>query len=403
MDKDKQINTPIEDPSSSTYYDTYATFDEVDLNIDLTTLTDDELEQLIELYAPLIEESPSDLLTITLNGTTYTHIDETESFTTPSSTAKLTPLAVMKESFPETRSFYQRITPPDSLFLFGNATRRKLVRLAQLHHHTPPITPQTSQYVRFFQYLASSPHVGAYFSLNQYYAASLYAAQHNHELATSLMLYYGWPPDFKSTLMAGTSIHRISTTPTSIIVEIINTHTVQMRLDAACAAIVAARATSQMPLPTDQLVKIGMPVFYSYSGSNISISSDYHTIIQGKILSFIEELTNPLSSATPLFPTIEEPDDFLPPQVVTIPYSSFIFADSISEPQQEQRKEAGRKKTKDILLAALSHLDSNKIYTSAELDISPQVLTTSIKAKYILKVSYGHYKIDFNAIKGGKK
>lgn len=42
------------------YYSTFAVFDEVDLTLDLTNLSDEELEQLIELYEPLLNAGKFD-------------------------------------------------------------------------------------------------------------------------------------------------------------------------------------------------------------------------------------------------------------------------------------------------------------------------------------------------------
>lgn len=353
-------------------------------------------EDLLEdVERELAEQEP---LVFTYNGVTYTHIEDTEAFTVDDNEQPITALAVMKAAEPDiVKSLYTKIEPPPDLLKFGKATRRKVIRAAQLYYHEPPIDERVLSFVNFFKYLSSSPRIGPCFAINHYYAASLWATDYNEELATALMLYYGWPPDYRNISMAGTSIHHIEKKPEGILITVCRSHTIQTRLEAACAAIVTEFTSpiNKYPPTSEELIKIGMPTFYTYNKTNISISAEIHTAIQNKMVNFIENLTNALTDEIPEYPTIDDPDDFIEDGEYYFDYADFHFLEEATSAQRQQRLNNNEQRVFNTLEPKLRSLPRGVAIPRKEmlLYIEKANLTSGVKYGFLEKPSHGNYMI----------
>lgn len=359
---------------------------------------------VLEIQENLLEDmkrelAEQELLTFTYNGISYVHIENTESFAIDGDESNpITALSLMKAAEPDiVKSLYTKIEPPPDLFKFGKATRRKVVRAAQLYYHEPPIDQRVLSFVNFFKYLSSSPRIGPCFAINHYYAASLWATGYSEELATALMLYYGWPPDFQKIPMAGTSIHRIEKKPEGILITVCRSHTIEARLQAACAEIVAhfLSPTNQYPPTPEDLIKIGMPAFYTYNKTNISISAEIHTAIQNKMVNFIENLTNALANEIPEYPTIDDPDDFIEDGEYYFDYADFHFLEEATSAQYKQRLDNNAMEVKKTLQKRLINVPRNELIKKKDLGqyLNDKNCTSGVKYGFLEKPKYGYYII----------
>lgn len=341
-------------------------------------------------------------LKFTYNGITYTHVEDTAKFTTPRSKTEMTALAVMKEAEPTlTKSLYRKIEPPDELYKFAKATRRKITRLAQLHYCRPEIDDRVRSFVPFFNYLSNSKFMGGQFGISQHFAASLFAADYDMELATALILYYGWVPDFQIP-MGGVSIHHIEKEYEGVTITVKRDHTLQRRLDTACERARTKIMTSIRAPNVEEVIKDSVPAFYSYKGTYISLPENYHSEIQGKMTAYIKELLTCTLDSMPSNPTIEDPadDEWLEDQVIYIAYADFLFQEELTTAQQNQREDANATQTKRALQEKLKGLPINEPikrkeifeYTNCDNRIDNN-LKAGVKYGFLSKPKYGHYMI----------
>lgn len=259
----------------------------------------------------------------TFNGTTYEHIPGTETFKLPNAPPdengepiSLTALQIMKQQFKPTRSLYRRITPINSaeiMFLLGDSARFKIMRAVQLHDCIPPITNETRQFTPFFQFLSTG--VEDHWMVQQQYSSCKWASPKDEELATSLLLHYGWVQKFPDRRISDCCIYQMRRAEDGIHIIFSEPHTFNDRLFAACAR---AHAISNVfegrnhHAPYDLLFKEACRVFFSYNRYYVSMTADYRQAIMNKIQAFCLRLTNALGDHTnPEYPSTEEPENLM--------------------------------------------------------------------------------------------
>lgn len=326
----------------------------------------------------------------TFNGTTYEHIPGTETFKLPTAPVdengtpleSLTALQIMKQQFKPTRSLYRRITPINSaetMFLLGDSARFKIMRAVQLHDCIPPITDETRQFTPFFQFLSTG--VEDHWMVQQQYSSCKWASPKDEELATSLLLHYGWVQKFPDHRITDCCIYQMRRAEDGIHIIFSEPHTFNDRLFAACTR---AHAISNVfegrnhHAPYDLLFKEACRVFFSYNRYYVSMTADYRQAIMNKIQAFCLRLTNALGDHTnPEYPSTEEPenlmevqyDDYGEPVEYVLKWEDFIFEAGVSSVQKAHLMRLNN----DSHLAALlggwkkNNLDLHTAYSNAQL------------------------------------
>ncbi len=335
----------------------------------------------------------------TFNGTTYEHIPGTETFklsTTPvdengTPLESLTALQIMKQQFKPTRSYYRRITPINSaetMFLLGDSARFKIMRAVQLHDCIPPITNETRQFTPFFQFLSTG--VEDHWMVQQQYSSCKWASPKDEELATSLLLHYGWVQKFPDRRITDCCIYQMRRAEDGIHIIFSEPHTFNDRLFAACTR---AHAISNVfegrnhHAPYDLLFKEACRVFFSYNRYYVSMTADYRQAIMNKIQAFCLRLTNALGDHTnPEYPSTEEPenlmevqyDDYGEPVEYILKWEDFILENEVSSRQKAHLTTLANDKNIEQLLKGFEKLNPNGEYTTAELE---KVFTKHVLAK----------------------
>lgn len=335
----------------------------------------------------------------TFNGTTYEHIPGTETFKLPTTPVdengtpleSLTALQIMKQQFKPTRSYYRRITPINSaetMFLLGDSARFKIMRAVQLHDCIPPITNETRQFTPFFQFLSTG--VEDHWMVQQQYSSCKWASPKDEELATSLLLHYGWVQKFPDRRITDCCIYQMRRAEDGIHIIFSEPHTFNDRLFAACTR---AHAISNVfegrnhHAPYDLLFKEACRVFFSYNRYYVSMTADYRQAIMNKIQAFCLRLTNALGDHTnPEYPSTEEPenlmevqyDDYGEPVEYILKWEDFILENEVSSRQKAHLTTLANDKNIEQLLKGFEKLDPNGEYTTAELE---KVFTKHVLAK----------------------
>lgn len=335
----------------------------------------------------------------TFNGTTYEHIPGTETFKLPTTPVdengtpleSLTALQIMKQQFKPTRSLYRRITPINSaetMFLLGDSARFKIMRAVQLHDSPPPVTDETRQFTPFFQFLSTG--VEDHWMVQQQYSSCKWASPKDEELATSLLLHYGWVQKFPDRRITDCCIYQMRRAEDGIHIIFSEPHTFNDRLFAACTR---AHAISNVfegrnhHAPYDLLFKEACRVFFSYNRYYVSMTADYRQAIMNKIQAFCLRLTNALGDHTnPEYPSTEEPenlmevqyDDYGEPVEYILKWEDFILENEVSSRQKAHLTTLANDKNIEQLLKGFEKLDPNGEYTTAELE---KVFTKHVLAK----------------------
>lgn len=335
----------------------------------------------------------------TFNGTTYEHIPGTETFKLPTTPVdengtpleSLTALQIMKQQFKPTRSYYRRITPINSaetMFLLGDSARFKIMRAVQLHDCIPPITNETRQFTPFFQFLSTG--VEDHWMVQQQYSSCKWASPKDEELATSLLLHYGWVQKFPDRRITDCCIYQMRRAEDGIHIIFSEPHTFNDRLFAACTR---AHAISNVfegrnhHAPYDLLFKEACRVFFSYNRYYVSMTADYRQAIMNKIQAFCLRLTNALGDHTnPEYPSTEEPenlmevqyDDYGEPVEYILKWEDFILENEVSSRQKAHLTTLANDKNIEQLLKGFEKLDPKGEYTTAELE---KVFTKHVLAK----------------------
>lgn len=310
----------------------------------------------------------------------------------------------MKTVLPDiTKSLYRKITPPEKLYLLGPSSRNKILRAVQLHNSRPPVTSQTREFLPFFEHLAYG--IKERWGVQQQYAACRWATEYeDDDLATSMLLHYGWLPQ-PEVQMAGASMHKLLPTATGIMVDIDYTHTFGERFDAALNAIdlkiedwLSWKQSSNAPMtgPTiADLISVGMIQFYYFKKRYISIDSEYRMNVTNKMTNYVEARINALKDREPARPTIDEPVTILEPQEFELLYADFLLADGVSELQLTQRVNNNIQAAIESILPKISHLPRDVEISSKDLRdcLHTEVITSAVKNKIIQKPSRGKYII----------
>ena len=340
----------------------------------------------------------------TINGTTYKYIENTEKFITDKNT-EVTINALLTAEYSEYKSYYEKLYQlPQKLLMFSESTRRRIIRVAQLYNREPPVTANVIFLTPIFDYL--SKYAENVYSFSQQYKSCLWACDNNAELATALYLYYGNVQQLKINNvripMAGTSIHTLTKTADGVHIEIHYNHTVQNRLDAACAEISAYYSREKQYnelLNINRLKAIGFKEFYYHSNSYISISNSYHQYIQAKINEFIDNLVNAIDNKEPKYPTVTEPNDFIPNDKFIIGFDELLFSE-LSAAQENRVEQTAKYKVKEILQEKLPRekFNTDTPYPRKELIkyVNDKNLIAGVTHKYLSKPKYGYYQINKN-------
>lgn len=359
-----------------------------------------ELHEIVQHDLPALVPAEEQLLTFTYGGIDYRHVENTDKFETDLTSEPITPLEVMKTTVPEiARSLRRKIIPPEELFLFGRSTRRKITRAAQLEYTRPPIDERVRSFVPFFKYLSQSAKMGGAFAMNQYYTASLWAAERDEELAAALMIYYGWPQDYADVYQKGTSIHSIERQEEGILVTICHSHTLQDRMNAACLAIYEEnfrrkQAPVPMPVPKEELWKLGFITFYSHAQTYVSLPKGLHEVIEAKIITFTEEILNPMDDNEPAYPDLADPDDFLEDQEVFFRFADFYFMEEASSAQYAQRLTNNEMVVFQVLTEKLANWPRGQPFTRKDVPaLNSTNLTSGVNCGFLIKPKHGQYLI----------
>ena len=343
----------------------------------------------------------------TFNGTTYEHIPGTETFKLPSAPLNengepisLTALQIMKQQFKPTRSMYRRITPiksAETMFLLGDSARFKIMRAVQLHDCIPPITDETRQFTPFFQFLSTG--VEDHWMVQQQYSSCKWASPKDEELATSLLLHYGWVQKFPDHRITDCCIYQMRRAEDGIHIIFSEPHTFNDRLFAACTR---AHAISNVfegrnhHAPYDLLFKEACRVFFSYNRYYVSMTADYRQAIMNKIQAFCLRLTNALGDHTnPEYPSTEEPENIMEVQYdgygepieYVLKWEDFLLETETSSVQQAHINRLAHDKNLAVILKGFEKLDPNGEYTNAELKevFTNGTLSKARKSGYLIE------------------
>lgn len=305
----------------------------------------------------------------------------------------------MKQQFQPTRSYYRRITPRDSalpMFYLGDSARFKIMRAVQLHDSPPPITDETRTFTPFFNFLSEG--VEDHWMVQQQYSSCKWAAPKDEELATSLLLHYGWVQKYPEYRVQSCCIYQMRRAEDGIHLIISEPHTFDDRLFAACTrahAISNAFKSRSQHAPYDILFREACRVFFSFNRYYVSMTSDYRQAIMNKIQAFCLRLTNALNTDEPIYPHIDQPEnlfeveydpDYGEPREYVLKWEDFIFEEK-SAAQQAHINQLAHDKNLERLLEGFEKLDPNGEYTNTELKgvFSDHVLSKARKGGYLVK------------------
>lgn len=344
----------------------------------------------------------------TFNGTTYEHIPGTETFQIPGTLTDeegnpietLTALQIMKQQFQPTRSYYRRITPRDSalpMFYLGDSARFKIMRAVQLHNSPPPITDETRAFTPFFNFLSEG--VEDHWMVQQQYSSCKWAAPKDEELATSLLLHYGWVQKYPEYKLQSCCIYQIRRAEDGIHLIISEPHTFDDRLFAACTrahAISNAFKSRSQHAPYDILFREACRVFFSFNHYYVSMTSDYRQAIMNKIQAFCLRLTNALNSDDPIYPHIDQPEnlfeveydpDYGEPREYILKWEDFLFEEKSTSAMIEQRRNNNNNKFLQTFIEKVKDLDAAQEYKGTFLRelLFPRTFKKAVDDGYLLK------------------
>lgn len=304
----------------------------------------------------------------------------------------------MTANFEPTKSYRQYITPTGSaekMLWLGDSARFKILRAVQLHYARPPITDATNQYTDFFKFLSEG--VEDHWTVQQQYSSCKWAAGQDEELATSMLLHYGWAPRYREK-MKGCVIYQMRRAADGIHIVFSEPHTYQQRLDAGCSRALEIFETykaKERNAPFDLLFKEACRVFFSFNHFYISISPAYRQTALNKIRAFCENLTNSLRDKNvPVpFPELQQPaaeeciaveylDDA--PVEYILKWEDFILTSATSSQEVQRRKNNTNRQLTSLLAAWGDDLNIEYNYKQLKERMSDNAISRGKKAEYIL-------------------
>ena len=292
-----------------------------------------------------------------------------------------------------TRSLYKRIIPPDKIFNFGNATRLKIIRAFQAHTYLPPVTEDTKPFREFFEFLSNN--VKEHGTVREQYSAARFATQYkDDDLATSLLLHYGWIPRIDKH-MRSSSMHKLTITDEGVQIDMSYTHTFQERLEAACSEARLAyddlcrRKAKKDP---DYIFSHAIRKFYWFKEKYISINYEYSKEVNATIRFFIDDILNKMESEIPLYPVINEPDDILEDDVFLLKWEDFKFDSNTA--MFEQRRDNVKQQVLEVLRSKIGHLPNGVVFRGSELPINEKNLKSGKTHGFLIQPKQGYYIIN---------
>lgn len=381
------------------------------------------LADAIDAWERAAEEATSkEPKRFTFNGTTYEHIPGTETFKLPGTPLDengnpietLTALQIMKQQFPNTRSLYRRIVPTKSaedMFLLGDSARFKIMRAVQLHYITPPVTAATKVFTPLFNFLSEG--VEDHWMVQQQYSSCKWASPKDQELATSMLLHFGWVQKFPNHRLSSCCIYQMRRADDGIHFIISEPHSFNDRLFAGCTrahAVSEAFKARNKHAPYDLLFKEACRVFFSYNRYYISMTSDYRQAVMNKIQAFCLRLTNALAAdEPPLYPSIDQPenifevqyDSYGEPYEYILKWEDFILEDKSTTAMKEQRQANADNNFAKSFLEKIKKLNPEQEYSSSELRelLFPRTFKKACDAGYFVQTRRaGHtqyYKLNY--------
>jgi len=327
----------------------------------------------------------------TFDKQTYHHKRFTEKFIDEQTDTEITIHEIAKRHFPDYKSYSTKMTPPDDFYLFAPSIRYRIQKAVQLQHQPPPITPLSQQFTNIFNLICIK--ATDHWNIQQQFSTSMWAADQDEDLATALLLYYGYSTRYQSYKMAGSANLTVVKNPTNITIDISYPHTFQERLKQALVTI----QQKQIIFPNitqEQLTSEGIRIFRSYQGRLLSIPAQYHLYVASLIRDYIGELQS-FTTTKPPIPDLEPPDNLLSPRVITLPYSSFKFeqdtAANIARRQNAQIHQTDAL-FKNIQAASI---DINTPFKRSVISpyINDQQLKRAVDNGYLSKPKYGYYQL----------
>lgn len=324
----------------------------------------------------------------------------------------------MKQHFPKTRSLYRRIIPTNSaeaMFYLGDSARFKIIRAVQLHNMVPPVTDETRRFTPLLNFLSEG--VEGHWMVQQQYSSCKWAAPKDQELATSLLLHYGWARKYPDHKLADCCIYQLRRADDGIHLIISEPHTFDARLFAGCTrahSIAESFKARNKHAPYDILFREACRVFFSYNNYYISMTADYRQAVMNKIQAFCQRLTNALAVDDKLvYPSIDQPEnlfeveynDYGEPREYVMKWEDFILENSATSAMVEQRRannEVRKLDAADVAYEKLKRvLEPDKEYTGAQIKehVSWRILKSGVEIGFIIptrKVGRTqYYKLDY--------
>jgi hypothetical protein len=229
----------------------------------------------------------------------------------------------------------------------------------------------------------------------------------NDDLATSLLLHYGWLPDYQIP-MRGASIHTIDVIDDGILVKIEYNHYANERFAAACKAIsneLCKRKLEKALYQPEALLSTGMSAFYCHKKSYISIPNEYRIGIADKLIIYIEQLINALDARTNdiAIPEIDEPDDILPDDEVLFRWADFEVIDGVTEAQRQQRYDNNKQAVLEAILPKLNGLQRSVELSRTQIPMYDNNIAAAVKYGFITRIGRGKLIINPDIDNNGKE
>lgn len=314
----------------------------------------------------------------------------------------------LRVAFPtEYKSMRKRLDPvPPELSRIGYSSRYKILRAAQLHFEKPPIDAIAQSITPLFQHFENHT-AGNQWMLQQYNCIRWALNYSDNDLASSALLRYGqitWSSTGPPIELP--SIHKITVLPDGIMCTIDADHTLQERMDHACANILQAylndKGRGTIPSAA-RYFQIGCQSFYSYRKTFVTLSPELNQSVKARLQVYIDNLLNKLSDKDPRelpFATIEDPEEWLDSsQSFYLKWENFNFTDKSTKAQVSQRANNARDNCLQSLTRRLvpANLDPYAIYSRKELSeyLSMDSFTNGVKHGFLTKVGYGKYELTF--------
>lgn len=230
----------------------------------------------------------------------------------------------MKAHYPQTKSNYQPLDPLDENFYkIGDAGRRKIIRLYQYTQNPPPITAESTLFTPVFNYLSNA--VSEVWNVQSQYSSCLWATQGDEQMATALLLHYGWVHPYR-TPIPGPAIYKLEPQLDGVKVIIAQPHTFNDRLSAALLSAITEHSkfkAAHSKITYQYLYKTACQTFYSHKGYYVSLPQEYRQYVMGIMAGYCKRLFNVFDDQVETFPEIEEPEGQLDPETFLISYDTF--------------------------------------------------------------------------------